>query len=175
MVRIRSGIAVTGLVAASLVTLGVFTVQAAHAPLRIPPAQAAAAAARRGPEGLPADSGRGQRVVYSVGQRRVWLVDRHGRVTRTYRVLAGDVAPSLGTHRVFARRSHGQGGDGRNIEHVVMFATRGDDNVGFSAVVRPPAKPSTPHQLRAAIRASREDGDALWNQAIIGTLVQVVP
>ncbi len=173
MARIRSGIAVTGLVAASLVTVCGLALQAAHAPLRISAAQAAAA--ERGPDGLPADSGSGQRVVYSIGQRRVWLVDKYGRVARFYRVLAGDVDPSPGTHRVFARRSHGQGGDGARIEHVVMFATSWDDNVGFSAAVRPAAKPPAPHKLRAAIRASREDESALWNQAIIGTLVEVVP
>ncbi|WNI17315.1 hypothetical protein [Actinacidiphila sp. ITFR-21] len=188
MVRIKAGMLVTALVAAALAGVGALAVDAAGSA----PGAAATAAARAARAGqalgkgvaagggagrgaalwaLPAHSGAGERVVYSIGLRRVWLVDDEERALRTYPVTGGGVRPALGTHQVFARRAQGRGGDGAPVEHVVLFASTDGTNIGFSA-----ATDRAPHPpLRtAAIRQSRPDAAALWHQATIGSTVEVV-
>jgi hypothetical protein len=179
VVKIRSGLAVTGLVAAALATIGVLTAQASNAPMRpyaagVTGADTSGPTVQRAPSAPPAGSGAGARVVYSLGEHRVWLVDAHERVVRTYRVTAGDVPPSLGTHRVFARSPHARGSDGTAVENVVFFASADEDNVGFSAAVRGTPLPPDPHHLAAAIRERRADAEVMWKRATIGTLVDVV-
>lgn len=178
MVMIRSGVAVTGLLAAALVTVGVLTVQASDAPLRSPGggsgARVPGTAAKRAPHALPGDSGSGSRVVYSLGGHRVWLVAAGGTVLRTFPVTAGDVAPAPGAHRVFARDAATLGGDGTAVEHVVLFATAGGANVGFSAAVHGSPAAADHHRLAAAIRVSRTDAKAMWGRAGVGTVVVVV-
>lgn len=179
MVRIRSGIAATGLVAAALGTIAVLTAQASDAPLRprtgtAAKNRAARTALAQPPDALPAGSGSGERVVYGVGAHRVWLVDAHGQVVRTFQVLAGDVPPALGTHRVFARKERGPGADGTPVEHVVLFASTGSANVGFSAAADGSHSPSDPHRLAAAIREQPADAEVTWQRATIGSIVEVV-
>lgn len=180
MVRIRSGIAVTGLVAAALATIGALTAEASNAPSRHQAAAAAevrvaGSALVRLAAALPAGSGSGERVVYGIGARRVWLVDTHEQVVRTFRVLAGDVAPALGAHRVFARTGRGAGGDGTRVEHVVLFASTGGANVGFGAAADGTRTPAAPRRLAAAVREQPADAAAMWQRATIGTIVEVMP
>jgi hypothetical protein len=179
MVRIRSEIAVTGLVTAALATVGVLTAQASDAPLRQHTRASATTPASRPvlvrlPDALPAGSGSGERVVYGIGAHRVWLVDAHERVARTFGVRAGDVPPALGVHRVFARQPHGPGADGTRVEHVVLFASTGGANVGFNAAADGARTPPDPHRLAAAIREQPADAAAMWQRATIGTIVEVV-
>jgi hypothetical protein len=159
MVRIRSGVAVSGFLAVAIGTVGVLTAQAAGAPLR------ARAGGEQGPASaaLPARSGHGQRVVYSPGGRRVWLVDAHDRVLRTFQVAPGAVRPAVGTHRVFAREPAGGG-----LRYVVLFASADGSNIGFGV----PADGSTA-TAPAVIREEAADGSALWGQAAAGSLVRV--
>ena len=168
MVKIRSGVAVTGLLAAALATIGVLTAQAAEAPMRQPYA-GGVTTVKRAPTALPVDSGSGSRVVYSLSGHRVWLVGPHERVLRTYLVVAGEAGPAPGTHRVFARDAHSRGDDGAPVEHVVLFATSGGANIGFSAA----AAPASPRHLATSIRESRADATALWQRAPVGTVVVV--
>jgi hypothetical protein len=127
-----------------------------------------------GQDGLPAGSGTGARVVYSVHGQQVWLVGADGRVLRTFRVAPGDTAPSAGHHHVFGRRAAGTGGDGRRVEHTVLFAERDGMNVGFSAALAGSPDDTDPAQLGPGIRIGRADADALWRFAMIGTAVEVV-
>ncbi|WP_328915560.1 MULTISPECIES: hypothetical protein [unclassified Streptomyces] len=172
MTRIRSGAVVTGLVAAALAVVGVLAAQAPGIPA---PPVAAAARPAGDRQGLPADSGTGSRVVYSVGQARVWLVGDHDAVLRTYRVTAGGLAPSPGSHTVFARGAQGRGGDGEPVEHVVLFAATDGTNVGFSAALNGSLGPHVPDRRSGAIRQTRADGAALWQRAAIGSDIEVVP
>ena len=173
MAEIRSGAVVTGLVTAAFVAIGVLGTQASGTPAKPP-----AAARHSGPAGLqplPADSGTGARVVYSIGQARVWLVDRSGEVLRTYRVTAGGLAPSPGSHTVFARGDRGRGGDGVAVEHIVLFASTEGTNVGFSAALDASPAPRVPNPHSGAIRESRADGAALWQHAPMGSDIEVTP
>jgi hypothetical protein len=157
---------VSGFLAVAIAAVAMLTAQAADAPLRPRrdgghdsrvATSGKAGAPVPGPAAtmLPGGSGHGSRVVYSLGRHRVWLVDAHDHVLRSYGVTAGDVAPAAGTHRVFAREA------GR----AVLFASSGGVNVGFAGSAGAPA---------AAIRESPADAAALWRHAPTGSLVQVV-
>lgn len=183
MARIKSSTLVSGLTAAALVVVAVLAAQAAGSA----PDQPAAAArpstsATKSPSTkptpktypLPAASGTDRRVVYSIAGKRVWLVGDADKVQRTYPVVAGNVAPSVGIHRVFSRRASGIGGDGAQVEHVVLFATSNGINVGFSAATNGSLAKPDPAKQTAAIREARLDATALWQIATIGSTVFVV-
>jgi hypothetical protein len=130
----------------------------------------------RAPVAVPADSGSGLRVVYSLSDRRVWLVGADEQPTRTYQVTPSNVSPPLGRYQVTSRSAQITGSDGVPVEHVVRFSSFEGVVIGFSAAV----DGSTPEPDPAAgrrtggIREAREDGAALWTFARIGTTVVVV-
>jgi hypothetical protein len=176
-----SGI-VAGLTAAALVTVGVLAWQAGtNVPAElagkpVPSASAASKAPRdrNNPTALPAGSGSGERVVYSVDDDRVWLVGEGDKVRRTFRVTPGTVDPWPGEYHVTSRSNQVTGSDGAPVEHVVRFANVEGVAIGFSVAVG-----SAPPQTQAAprtggIRESREDGDAMWRFATIGRKVVVI-
>ncbi|MFD4786998.1 hypothetical protein ACFWN1_07970 [Streptomyces sp. NPDC058459] len=174
---------VAGLVAVAVGAVGLLAYQAeatVPASLRAPSASASPSVAatraprdRRHPTALPADSGRGERVVYSVDDDRVWLVDDRGRVTRTFGVRPGGVDPAPGSYWVTSRSHAVTGSDGVPVEHVVRFTAVDGVTVGFSAATRAaPAEPGSPRT--GGIRETRPDGDAMWRFATIGVPVVVI-
>lgn len=130
---------------------------------------------------LPADSGQGRRVVYSLGQQRVWLVEESAdgtgeTVARTFPVHPSPVSPEPGEYRVTSRTEQGIGSDGVPIEHSVVFATSAEGVVfGFSAALDGSTPDPDSGQRTGGIRQSREDGAATWEFAPEGTTVVVVP
>ncbi|MCX4730101.1 L,D-transpeptidase [Streptomyces sp. NBC_01363] len=185
MSRGSSGI-VAGLTAAALVAVGVLAFQAsANAPdnLAAPKPKASATATEHAkpkkksrPAALPKGSGTGTRVVYALADRRVWLVDGDGKVTRTFDVMPSSLNPLPGTYRVNTPRSGAptKGSDGVMIEHVVRFAMVDDVAVGFSAAVDGSMESPDPTLKTGGVRMSRADGDAMWDFAMVGTKVVVV-
>ncbi|MFJ3665568.1 hypothetical protein ACIPSE_03835 [Streptomyces sp. NPDC090106] len=175
---------VTGLTAAALLTVGVLGYQAsATVPAALTkehrsslPAAAASKVPRdkKHPSALPAGSGKGERVVYSVDDDRVWLVGENGRVTRTFKVDPGTVDPAPGSYWVTSRSNSVTGTDGTPIEHVVRFASVDTVTVGFSAAVDGAAPEPAPGAKTGGIRESRADGDAMWAFATIGRKVIVI-
>jgi hypothetical protein len=175
---------VTGLTTAALVTVGVLAYQAsASVPAALgraqggtEPAAAASKAPRdeRHPDALPAGSGKGERVVYSVDDDRVWLVARTGRATRTFKVTPGTVDPAPGTYYVTSRSNSVTGTDGLPIEHVVRFTSVDGVTIGFSAAVDGSTEEPDPTARTGGIRESREDGNAMWDFATIGQRVVVI-
>ncbi|RBM06991.1 hypothetical protein [Streptomyces sp. PT12] len=133
-----------------------------------------------GPPPVPAESGDGRRVVYSVGQQRVWLVDTTAGgseeiVQGTYRVFPGGIDPEPGEYAVTSRTAQGTGSDGVAIEHTVIFHTTADGTVhGFSAALDGSTPDPESGQETGAIRQTREDGDAMWLFATAGVAVVVV-
>jgi hypothetical protein len=180
--RIKSSTLVSGLTAAALVVIAVLAAQAAGSAPDQPAAARPSSSVTKSPSTkptpktypLPAASGTGRRVVYSISAKRVWLVGDADKVQRTYPVVAGNVAPSKGIHRVFSRRASGIGGDGAQVEHVVLFATTNGVNVGFSAATDGSLAKPDPAKQTAAIRETRLDATALWQIATIGSTVYVV-
>ncbi|MFJ2232791.1 hypothetical protein [Streptomyces sp. NPDC087859] len=175
---------VTGLTTAALLTVGVLAYQAsAGVPVALgtahrsgEPAAAASKAPRDTvhPTALPAGSGKGERVVYSVDDDRVWLVRKDGRVQRTFKVTAGTVDPPPGSYSVTSRSNSVTGTDGIPIEHVVRFTSVDSVTIGFSAAVDGSVPENDPTAKTGGIRESRRDGDAMWDFATIGQRVVVI-
>jgi hypothetical protein len=113
-------------------------------------------------------------VVYSLTQKRVWLVSNLGKVTRTYAVTPGTLNPSPGTYTVGARSAIGIGGDGVPIEHTVLFTSVNGVSVGFSAAQNGSLPKRGGTQKTGGIRETRADGTALWDFTLVGTKIVVV-
>ncbi|MYU23381.1 hypothetical protein [Streptomyces sp. SID8352] len=175
---------VAALTTAALVTVGTLAYRAAaeapEPPARPrasgPPAPGAVKAPRdrRHPEALPARSGTGERVVYSVDDDRVWLVGADGAARRTFRVTPGTVDPAPGGYAVTSRSNRVIGTDGVPIEHVVRFTAVDGVVIGFSAAVDDEPPEPDLSAPTGGIRESRADGDAMWDFATIGRQVVVI-
>ncbi|GAA4904742.1 hypothetical protein GCM10023237_25220 [Streptomyces coeruleoprunus] len=127
------------------------------------------------PLALPARSGSGERVVYALTDRRVWLVDAREKVTRTFTVMPSTVHPSPGTYAVTSRSGRVPGSDGVQIEHVVRFAKVDGVTIGFSAAVDGSTPSPDPSKRTGGVRMARADADALWKVATINSTVVVIP
>ena len=66
---------------------------------------------------VPEDSGTGRRIVYSLQQRRVWLVDADDAARRTFLVWPGTVDPDPGNYTISLRKDATTGSDGVEIQH----------------------------------------------------------
>ncbi|MEU6554103.1 hypothetical protein ABZ915_28055 [Streptomyces sp. NPDC046915] len=174
---------VAGLTAAAVGTVGFLAYQAsATVPAGLgdkPRASASLLAKaprdRRNPTALPAVSGSGERVVYSVDDDRVWLVGEHNQVVRTFKVKPGRVDPYPGAYVVTSRSHAVTGTDGVPVEHVVRFTSVDDVAIGFSAAVNPDLTPAPDPAVRTGgIRETRTDGQAMWMFGTIGVPVVVV-
>ncbi|MBT2524605.1 hypothetical protein J7E91_03955 [Streptomyces sp. ISL-99] len=187
--RSSSGI-VAGLTAAAVAAVAFLAYQAsASAPspeqLAEPRAgKAPAAHASHPPKGpakekdalaVPARSGTGTRVVYSLAERRVWLVDGKGRASRTFQVAPSTVSPPPGTYAVSSRSGSITGSDGVQVEHVVRFTSVEGVSIGFSAAVDGSMPSPDPKSKTGGVRMPRADGDAMWSFATVGVKVVVVP
>ncbi|NUP16928.1 MAG: hypothetical protein HOZ81_12635 [Streptomyces sp.] len=176
---------VATLTVAALATVGFLGYQArATVPADLsaprPSASPAVNAAKKPREGkesaaLPAGSGTGVRVVYSMGGDRVWLVGEGDSVKRTFRVTPGSVDPAPGVYAVTSRSNTITGSDGAPVEHVVRFTSVEGITIGFSAAVDGSTLPPNPSVKTGGIRESRTDGTAMWDFATIGRAVAVIP
>ncbi|MFB6618886.1 hypothetical protein ACIGFK_40415 [Streptomyces sp. NPDC085524] len=185
MARSSSGI-VAGLTAAAIAAVGFLGYQAsATAPAHPPkaaaqqpspaPSPSAAKADPAKPVAVPEGSGTGTRVVYSVGQKRVWLVGPDGQPPKSFTVMPSTVHPKAGTYTVGSRSGTVTGSDGVPIEHVVRFTNTDGVAVGFSARVDGAMPEPDPNKKTGGIRMARADGDAMWTFATIGSTVVVLP
>jgi hypothetical protein len=126
------------------------------------------------PPPLPAHSGIGKRVVYSLSQRRVWIVSLSGKPVRTFTVQPGTVPARPGPHLVSGRKATSTGADGVAVEHVVFFEYTAETWVAFSSATNDQVTAPSPSLHTGAIRSHRADGTALWNATRIGSVVYVV-
>ncbi|MFI1763823.1 hypothetical protein ACH41H_17470 [Streptomyces sp. NPDC020800] len=129
---------------------------------------------RSSPGALPNASGTGERVVYSVDDDRVWLVDERGRVQRSFGVHPGTVDPPPGKYWVTSRTHAATGTDGIPVEHVVRFTTIDGVTIGFSAAVGTGSGWAAESVKTGGIRETRANGDAMWRFATIGVPVMVI-
>ncbi|MDT0443612.1 MULTISPECIES: hypothetical protein [unclassified Streptomyces] len=190
----HSGAFVTLLTAAAIAVVAFFAYQASAADDRPgnggAPSQSASPSGEgggeqadpsEGPPPVPAESGTGKRVVYSVEQRRVWLVDLSedgtGEVVAdTYEVFPSSVTPPPGEYAVEWRTAQGSGSDGVPTEHTVGFHQDADGIAfGFSAALDGSTPDPESSQRTGALRQTREDGDTMWLFATAGIPVIVVP
>ncbi|MFE9255061.1 L,D-transpeptidase [Streptomyces sp. NPDC006879] len=184
MARSSSGF-VAGLTAAALAVVGFLAYQAsASAPEGLAGSQPAgarpsnsAAQTEVDPKStrVPENSGTGERVVYSLTAKRVWLVGADGQAQRTFPVVPGTLNPGPGTYVVTSRSGSVTGSDGAPVEHVVRFASNSGLAIGFSARVDGATPAPDPGVKAGGIRMSRADGDAMWSFATVTSKVIVIP
>ncbi len=143
----------------------------------------AATSARAAKAPLPAKSGKGRRIVFSMSEQRVWLVRKDGTVARTY-LGSGSKLDNLdpGSYAVYSRSRHATSYDlGSTMEYFVRFTQGENAPIGFHTI--PVDGDGEPLQTRAqlgtplssgCIRQKPADAIALWQFAPIGTKVVVV-
>ncbi|MFF4396831.1 hypothetical protein [Streptomyces sp. NPDC001480] len=178
--KVPAGAWITGLLVGALAIVFVLSLQArkeipdgglAGGAAPEPSAKASHSAAPKTPRyEVPAGSGTGRRVVYSLGQKRVWLVGADGKSQRTFAVWPGTVTPAKGAFPVTFRRETGVGSDGVQIENAVYFGTSN----AFSNAVDGSSPSPDPSLRTGAVRERAADGKAMWDFATKGTTVQVV-
>lgn len=135
------------------------------------------------PTALPADSGDGRRIVYSINGQRVWLVEADGRVNRTYLVSGRLDAPAVGSYAVYAKSPTGVNADGSlQLKHLLRFLPGGGAALGFHDIpVRADGTAAQPDASLGqplsggSVRQSEADAAFLWDWAVLGTVVVVVP
>jgi hypothetical protein len=146
-----------------------------------PPPPAAAQPAPSPYPALPADSGAGRRVVYSLGQQRVWLVEDDGTVSGSWLVSGRPNIPKPGEYHVYSRSLWSRSGSAR-LQYMVRFARGPRLRIGFHAI--PINRRGRPIQSESqlghpashgCVRERRSDAEAMWNWAPIGTTVRVTP
>ena len=170
---------------ATLVGVGVLAAQAkATAPrVRVPIVTAAAgkSSSKSGSSSttssgyaLPANSGSGTRIVYSVGERRVWLVS-NTTVERTIAAVPGSVPAPDGMYSVSAKSPGSTGSDGVQVLYVVRFAAaNATTTFGFDSEAGITGLPPAPTGKTGGIRMAQLDAQALYEFSSVGTPVVVV-
>jgi hypothetical protein len=177
---IPSWAVVSGLTGAAMVGVAVLGFQASSVPAKTPVAAPTTHPASSRPHTppppppVPAHSGAGKRIVYSLSQHRVWIVPRTGRPVRTFQVQPGTVPAKPGTHLVSGRTPSTVGADGARVEHIVYFEFTAETWIAFSSPVSDKlVKPDKARRV-GGIRTHRADGLAIWNATVIGSTVVVV-
>lgn len=171
---------VSSLTAAAMVGVSVLALQASGAPTKTPVAAPTVRPTTKAPytppppPPVPAASGTGKRIVYSLGQHRVWVVPVTGKPVGTYVVQPGNVPPGLGPHLVTGRKPTSVGSDGVSVEHVVFFDYTAETWVAFSSPTDDTVKKPARTLHTGAIRSHRNVGTAIWNATVVGSTVVVV-
>ena len=176
---------VTGLTVGAIAAVTVLAVRADKGPkphaVAVRPGASASAGAHpaptktKAPAAVPDGSGTGRRIVYSLGQKTVWLVDASDASRRTFAVWPGTVSPEAGTYTVGARTEGPiTGSDGVKIEHIVYFSAGSGVNIAFSNAVDGTSPPPASGTRTGGIRTRVADGSALWTFGATGTKVAVV-
>jgi lipoprotein-anchoring transpeptidase ErfK/SrfK len=118
---------------------------------------------------LPANSGSGTRIVYSPGEKRVWLVENSHTVERTMQVVPGTITAPDGDYTVTSKAPGATGGDNVQVLYVVRFGS----NYGFDAEANVTGLPPAPTGKTGGIRMAQLDAQALYEFSSVGTAVVV--
>jgi lipoprotein-anchoring transpeptidase ErfK/SrfK len=135
-----------------------------------------------GEPAVPYDSGEHKRIVFSISQQRVWLVEDDESVARTY-LVSGSVTDNLrpGVYQVYSKSPDAVGiDDSGTMRYMVRFTYGENAAIGFHDIpVNDGHLVQTRKQLgtplsHGCIRQWRSDAKALWDFAPVGTEVDVV-
>lgn len=150
---------------------------AARPPVAAPPSRPRAANTA-----LPARSGSGRRIVYSIDRQRVWLVGGNNRVQRSYLVSGRRSEPGPGTYRVFSKSLHARSSvSPHRMKYMVRFTHGPTTAIGFHSIPVELATGRPAQTLRqlgqplshGCIRQRHQDAVALWRFAPVGTKVVI--
>jgi hypothetical protein len=190
--RVSPMASVATITAAALVGVGVLAVQANGSAPSKPPATAAvkqqpvastnSAGQTVSPApdpalALPASSGTGKRMVYSLAKARIWLVGADEKVQMTAQVVPSTVTPSAGTYAVSKRISNNQSADRIAVQYEVLWGPKNDTTKFAMEAVASLAgdqMPPKPVAKTGGIRLTQNDALAVWQFAILQTQVVVV-
>ena len=135
-----------------------------------------------GEPAVPYDSGEHKRIVFSISQQRVWLVEDDESVARTY-LVSGSVTDNLrpGVYQVYSKSPDAVGiDDSGTMRYMVRFTYGENAAIGFHDIpvddghlVQSRKQLGTPLS-HGCIRQWRPDAKALWDFAPVGTEVDVV-
>lgn len=191
--RWRSFAVVLVVIAVAITTLGVMRgpAQSAEAgplkqlppPIGQPPPEPAPPPAPQYPP-LPSDSGNGRRIVYSIDQQRVWIVEADEKVSGAWLVSGNKSLPDPGTYSIYSRSRSTTSTNGEvRMEYMLRFTKSSRGNaIGFHAI--PVDKNGQPIQSEeelgeprsaGCVRQARANAEHLWNWAPDGTTVRVTP
>ncbi|HEY4331358.1 MAG TPA: L,D-transpeptidase family protein [Ilumatobacteraceae bacterium] len=133
---------------------------------------------------LPPNSGTGKRLVYSRDGQRVWAVDAHETVIRSWLVSGSKYNNEVpGKHVVYSRSEQSTAWNGQAIlPHMVRYTKTKIGNIGFHGIPRHVADGTvyeTDDQLGTRLsggctRQADLDADFVWDFAQIGTTVMVI-
>lgn len=189
--RVSPMVSVVTITAAALVGVAVLAVQAnGSAPNKAPTAAAAqqppastnsagqAVAPTPDPAlALPASSGTGKRMVYSLSKARIWLVGADGKVQMTAQVVPSTVVPAAGTYAVSKRISNNQSADRVAVQYEVLWGPKGDTTkfaMEAVASLAPDQLPPKPTGKTGGVRLTQNDALATWQFATLQTQVVVL-
>ena len=152
-------------------------------PAQDPPPQPEAEPARPEFPPLPEHSGSGRRVVYSVSEQRVWLVEHDEVVSASWLVSGRRGTPKPGTYSIYSRSRWSSANGGRvRMEYMLRFVRPKGRGlaIGFHSIpVDRRGRPiQSEEQLgqaksKGCVRQRRADAEHLWNWAPDGTTVRV--
>jgi lipoprotein-anchoring transpeptidase ErfK/SrfK len=148
------------------------------------PKPAATPATRPGWIPLPARSGTGRRIVYSMATpQHVWVVDGAGRVIRQFKTSGRVDKPRAGTYRVFSKSARGSNPYYRvTFRYMIRFTYGRSAAIGFHSVPRyyngalmhPLSKLGLPVGAGGCPHLAGPDARWLYSWTGIGTKVVVV-
>lgn len=132
-------------------------------------------------DALPADTGSGKRMVFSISLQRVWWVDESGAELRTALVSGRKNTPQTGTFQVYSKTENATGLDGSKMDFFVRF-TKGPQGwaIGFHNIPEVNGLPvQTEEQLgqplsHGCIRQKEDDAVFTWSFLDIGSTVVVI-
>lgn len=161
------------------------TAQAAVLPVEPTPSELVPPTAVLQPDfPVPANSGKGRRIVHSTRQLRVWVINAQEEVVRTFLVSGQRGQPKKGMYTVSSQsvRSFSPELQGVTFRFMTRFAIgRNGGNIGFHEIPKQNGVPmQTVEQLgtvrgSGCLRASTEDAKFIFAWAKPGTRVVVVP
>jgi lipoprotein-anchoring transpeptidase ErfK/SrfK len=130
---------------------------------------------------LPANSGRGHRVVYSNPKQRVWIVDKDQHVIGSWKVSGRKDIPSGGGYEVFSRSRYATSESGNyHMEYMVRFAHGQHLAIGFHSIPKDdngnPAQSESElgtYQSHGCVRQLKSDAKKMWDFAQLDTKVVV--
>ncbi len=129
---------------------------------------------------VPAGSGSGRRIVYSVSRQRVWLVEADGQLRTTYLVSGRAGMPHAGTYAVYSKSRFASSGSLR-MQFMIRFARGRSLAIGFHSIpVRPNGRPLQSeaelgqYRSHGCVRQRPSDAAYLWDWAPMGTTVVVL-
>lgn len=132
---------------------------------------------------VPANSGSGQRIVYSNTDQRVWIVEADETVTTTYLVSGKRDTPAPGTYSVFSKSRYAYAGhDGISMEYMVRFAHGRRLAIGFHSIPTyangqpmQSAEELGTYRSAGCVRQRVDQAEFLYHWANVGTTVIVLP